>query len=297
MRNKQEMLRDYNIKEDGTIWLNGKQLGSRYKDGTIRVGSIGAHTLVAEKYLERPEGAVTIKHKDGDKTNNAVSNLEWGIPRKIDYNDYFVTKDGKHAYNNKTGKELTLSVDSATRYVHTGHALLHRLVAMQYVPNPDPTTYITVNHKDGNKQNNHADNLEWVSYSQNSKHATDTNLNKIPKGCNSHHTKFKRDDLVDIINRYGKYEELQTIAKSYNVAVTTIANILSGLKFQSENLDYSPVLNRRKKAPFAKLAQHTCKELQTMIKTIGNKSKVARQLGVRYDDLHNYLKKHCLSVE
>lgn len=53
-------------------------------------------------------------------------------------------------------------------------AYLHRLLATHFIPNPE--NYPIVNHKDGNKQNNTLSNLEWVTYSQNVKHAHDNDL-------------------------------------------------------------------------------------------------------------------------
>lgn len=35
------------------------------------------HRLVGEAFLEKPDGVVEINHKDGNKKNNYVSNLEW----------------------------------------------------------------------------------------------------------------------------------------------------------------------------------------------------------------------------
>ena len=41
------------------------------------------------------------------------------------------------------------------------HFLIHRLVALTYIPNP--YNYPCVNHKDHNRQNNNLNNLEWCT--------------------------------------------------------------------------------------------------------------------------------------
>lgn len=49
---------------------------------------------------------------------------------------------------------------------------LHHLVALLFVPNPENKP--EVNHKDGDRANNHADNLEWADRSDQMRHVYHT---------------------------------------------------------------------------------------------------------------------------
>jgi hypothetical protein len=71
--------------------------------------------------------------------------------------------------------------DFKTLIIHRKNYKFHRLICYAFHPiqdKPNLSDYINlyVRHIDGNKQNNHADNLEWVSSSENVKHAINTGL-------------------------------------------------------------------------------------------------------------------------
>ncbi len=51
---------------------------------------------------------------------------------------------------------------------------LHRLVALHFIPNPH--NYTEINHIDGNRHNNTADNLEWCAHLHNIRHCWKNNL-------------------------------------------------------------------------------------------------------------------------
>ena len=52
--------------------------------------------------------------------------------------------------------------------------LIHRLVALQFVPNPEPEKKKQVNHRDRNRRNCQVCNLEWVTAWENERHARTT---------------------------------------------------------------------------------------------------------------------------
>lgn len=60
--------------------------------------------------------------------------------------------------------------------------MIHVLVAKAFVPNPSNKPI--VNHIDGNKEHNTADNLEWVTYKENTQHAIRIGIHDphCPKG-------------------------------------------------------------------------------------------------------------------
>ena len=64
---------------------------------------------------------------------------------------------------------VSMSKDGCNKFVK-----VHRLVAMQFIPNPRKKPQ--VNHKDGNKLNNCVDNLEWVTNQENIQHAYDNGV-------------------------------------------------------------------------------------------------------------------------
>lgn len=92
------------------------------------------------------------------------------------------------------------------------HKRVHRLVADAFCENPDGKD--EVNHKDGNKQNNAACNLEWCTKSENMIHAYQKGLQ----------TKTKRGQVRSIvcINDGSLFSTAGEAARHYGINVRTI---------------------------------------------------------------------------
>lgn len=106
--------------------------------------------------------------------------------------------------------------------------LLHRLVADAFVQNPNKE--ICVNHKDGNKGNNNASNLEWCSYEENMQHAVKHGLARVPllKGDQHPMRKITSADASAIRQLYSEGRTMAEIGKRYGITGCQVSNIING---------------------------------------------------------------------
>ena len=103
---------------------------------------------------------------------------------------------------------------------------VHVLVATAFIPNPEKKPQ--VNHLDGNKRNNDVSNLEWVTGSENIRHAIRTGLSTFKKGDNNSTCKLKDKDVQQIkVLRQNGLNYYQ-IAEKYGVSFGHIGRIIRG---------------------------------------------------------------------
>lgn len=100
----------------------------------------------------------------------------------------------------------------------------HRLIAKLFIENPKNLP--CVNHIDGNKLNNSLNNLEWVTFSENAKHAIKNGLAIIRKGVLTKNGRFSEDDIKNIRKLSENNIPARKIAEKYNVSKSTIQQII-----------------------------------------------------------------------
>lgn len=99
---------------------------------------------------------------------------------------------------------------------------IHRLVALTFITNDGDKR--TVNHKDGDKKNNFAENLEWATHREQMSHALDSNL-ITPRGDYKYSPDFKKK-----VFEYFETEKcsVRELAAIFNISERTAGRIAAG---------------------------------------------------------------------
>jgi hypothetical protein len=111
--------------------------------------------------------------------------------------------------------------------------LLHRLVMNNFIGKCPKDK--EVNHIDGNKLNNHVSNLEYITKSQNHKHAFSIGIKKAIRGSIHVNTTLNEDQVLWIRKNYKKYNRggfnLKNIADKFNIDFRTVGNIIKRVRW------------------------------------------------------------------
>ena len=154
----------------------------------------------------------------------------------VGYEEYYMISSYGKVWSKRTNKEIKTTLGKTGYYVFSTRLegrkskaiclKVHRLVATAFIENTENKPY--VNHKDGIKTNNYADNLEWCTAKENSIHSIEVGLFN-PYGEDNNISKLKDKDVIEIVNlmKEGKLKQTE-IAKKYKVDKGTIQDIKFG---------------------------------------------------------------------
>lgn len=125
-----------------------------------------------------------------------------------------------------TGGYLLVSL-----YAETGKKMMrvHRLVASAFLGEPEAGA--VSNHRDGDKLNNVANNLEWTTVKGNTIHSYASGLQVGRKGPSHHNCKLSEDQVRQIIVKLCNGESQTQISLEYGVSRPEISLINSGVRW------------------------------------------------------------------
>lgn len=156
----------------------------------------------------------------------------------------YVTEDGriystlrhgvylKQQQDNKGYMRVRVTINRKKKQIK-----VHRAVAEAFVPNPQNKQQ--VNHKDGNKQNNRADNLEWVTNKENASHAIDHGLWGNVFGASSRANEKKKTPIIATNIRTGESVRFESMREAETYCGTKHINaVMQGKRSQANGYTF-----------------------------------------------------------
>ena len=191
-----------------------------------------AHRLVAEAFIPNYYNKPEVNHKDGNKLNNDISNLEWFTSKEnMEHaveNNLYVTLYGEDRPNTKITE----------KQAHDICKLLedNKLSIKEIAETIGCTRYIIENIKAG---------LSWINVSCNYNISNHT----VYASSNNGHMRLTENEIKDICSKLesGKFS-VKEISELYDVGYSTISDIKLGKTWTyiSKNFDFSNCLYNRK---------------------------------------------------
>ena len=155
-----------------------------------------------------------------------------GFNNTIDFarlsgSDYWVSREGDVI---KKGKIIKSHKDAKgykkVRLTIRGNRIsfrVHRLVMEVF----EGGSYLEVNHKNGIKDDNRLDNLEYVTSRENQLHAIRTGLKPVGKGEEVGTSKLTGKEVIEIRGLFKPYKiTRKQLANKYNVSEATIKDVV-----------------------------------------------------------------------
>jgi hypothetical protein len=219
-----------------------------------------------------------LKRKDLKKYPFAEIAEYFEIWREIkEFPDYFISTKGR-IWSKKRSKILKTPVNQSgyPSFSRKGKMkTIHSIVLETFVS--DRPKGMICHHKDCIRINNCISNLEWSTYSKNTKHAYLSGLIKASrenkaKGEKSGKTKLTEKEVFQIRNLYNKGEDIKKIAFNFNISENGVYSICSGRTWKDSfnyNLRKKSKLNKKQLEEIKKLRKEGWKNVD-----IANKFKI-----------------------